>query len=90
MFLLYEGMSNSSYISFVLKPLKLCGKKAPRFRVPELEAQALPGQEGDSAPPLEPPAAVDGGVPEGAQQGPRRRILVAVLACRRAVPVPKS
>ena len=44
-------------------------KKAPRFRVPELEAQALPEQEGDSAPPLEPPAAVDGGVPEGAQQG---------------------
>ena len=44
-------------------------KKAPRFRVPELEAQALPGQEGDSAPPLEPPAAVDGGVPLGAQQG---------------------
>ena len=25
MFLIYEGMSYSSYISFVLKPLKLCG-----------------------------------------------------------------
>ena len=28
MFLIYEGMSNSSYISFVLKPLKLCGMVA--------------------------------------------------------------